>query len=138
MALPSEIAMLLHQGRTLAVRVNVAREGWHAWAWVRPVMRCGSTFREAVEGWSRTRQSDGAYDDVIERFQVRYVELSDWHLDDRWFWDMDLAIRERPITDDWREVATEEELTQLLVGWGVDVSLLSEPTQVGYPDPPRG
>ena len=82
MAFPSDVATLLHQGHTLAARSSW-REGWHAWAWVRPVMRCGSTFREAVEEWSRTRQSDGAYDDCIERFQVRYVELSDWHLDDR-------------------------------------------------------
>ena len=40
-----------------------------------------------------------------------------------WFWDLDLAIRERPIEDDWREVSTESELLEWLVSRQVDVSL---------------
>lgn len=137
MALPSEITALLLQGHTLAARVPLGREGWHAWAWVRPVMRCGHGFQEAVQDWTRTRQASGPYDDRIERFQVRYVELSDWHLDDRWFLDMDIAIHERPIRDDWREVSTEAEVAEVLAAWGVDSSLLDHPARVGYPDPPR-
>ncbi len=133
-----EVMALLHQGCTLAARVPARREGWRAWVWLRPVMRCGRTFREAVREWTRTRYATGSYDEGIDRFQVRYVELSEWHLEERWILDMDIAIRERPIVDEWREVVTETELTELLAVWGVESGSLDDPARVNYPNPPRG
>jgi hypothetical protein len=100
-------------------------------------MRCGRTFKEAVHEWTRVGCASGPYDDTIERFQARYVEPSDWHLEDRWYWDMDVAIRPRPIVDEWREVVTEAQLAELLVAWGVDGSSLDHPERVHYPNPPR-
>jgi hypothetical protein len=137
MTLAPEIMALLHQGRTLAARAIPRRKGWHAWIWVRPLMRCGRTFQQAIEEWTRTRHAAAQYDGTIQRFQVRYVELSDRHLEDRWFRDMDLAIRERPVVDEWQEVTTEVELAELLTSWGVDSCSLDDPMKVNYPDPPR-
>src|SRR5205085_234262 len=97
MAIPPEMLSLLRQGEALAARAPALREGWSAWVWVRPLMRGGRTFRDAVRDWTLSRAASAPYDEEIERFEVRYVELSDWHLDDRWLMDLDVAIRERPI-----------------------------------------
>jgi hypothetical protein len=138
MALPPEVLALLRQGRILAARVPARQEGWHAWVWVRPVMRCGRTFQDAVREWTRTRSAAGSHDETIDGFEVRYVELSDWHLDDQWLWDLDLAIRERPIVDEWRVIIAEAELAQLLAIWGVESESLDDPIRVDYPHPPMG
>ena len=56
-----------------------------------------------VPGWRLDSEctlkgvASGFYDETIVRFQVRYVELSDWHLADSWFFDLDIAIEQRPI-----------------------------------------
>ncbi|HMZ80975.1 MAG TPA: hypothetical protein PLL06_14835 [Acidobacteriota bacterium] len=66
--------------------------------------------------------ASGFYDETIVRFQVRYVELSDWHLADSWFFD---------------EAKDRIELVQLLSRWITDLNALKPAFAVRYPYPPQ-
>jgi hypothetical protein len=98
-------------------------------------MLCGTTYAQMREEWTRERRAAGRYDDTIDFFRVRYVELTEWHL--AWDWDLDLAIRERPILDIDEIATTEEELERILARWLRDPAQLRAPASVHYPDPPR-
>ncbi|RYG75341.1 hypothetical protein EON80_01015 [bacterium] len=135
MSVPSSIATLLHRGKALAAEVHCQRPDWRAWVWVQPVMKNGKTLAQAQEEWTRTRSAT-LYDDTIDFYRIRYVELSQWHLSDEWFWDLDIAIKERPIVDENRIAESEAALEEILSVWLPELSQLTTPGSVDYPDPP--
>ncbi len=137
MALPENVQTLLHRGEPLAAELPMPREGWRAWVWIKPVMKAGRTYAQTLEEWTRTGVARASYDETISHFIVRYVELSEWHLDDRWYFDLDLAIRDRPIVDRSTTASNEMELEQMLSQWLSDPTRLESPSAVDYPDPPR-
>ena len=55
---------------------------------------------------------------------------------DRWYFDLDLAIKERPIVDEWTTASDDTDLERLLKQWLPDASALQAPAAVDYPDPP--
>jgi hypothetical protein len=134
-SLPHHIETQLKKGKDLASRVFCERDGWHAWVWVHPVMKSGQTWKQVQEERSRTRQAI-PYDDTIALYQVRLVELSDWHLTDEWLLDLDIAIQERPIVDENWEAPDVESLIKILFGLSVNFSRLRVPAAVDYPEPP--
>ena len=136
MALPQTVQALLHRGEVLAAELPARRDGWRAWICVKPVMKDGRTYAQAIEEWTRTRVAETLYDDTIAHFIIRYVELSEWHLDVRWYFDLDLAIRELPIVDEWTTASDETDLERLLGRWLPDAIRLQAPAAVDYPDPP--
>jgi hypothetical protein len=131
MSLPPRISRTLHRGEELAAEVRASRPGWRGWVHVRPIMRCGRSFQDVLEEWTRTREAREPYDDTIDLFRVRYVELTDWHI--AWDWDIDLAIRERPILELEEVATTEEELEQILSRWLPDLSRLRWPGAARFP-----
>lgn len=136
MALPQRVNDLLHRGEVLAAEVPSERDGWRAWICVKPVMKAGRTYAQAIEEWTRTGMAEASYDDTIAHFIVRYVELSDWHLDDRWYFDLDLATKERPIVDELTTASDDMDLERWLKQWLPDAAGLQAPSAVDYPDPP--
>lgn len=86
--------------------------GGDAWICVKPV--AGRTYAQAIEEWTRTGLAKASYDDTIAHFIVRYFELSDWHLYDRWYFDLDLAIKEQPIVDELTTASDDMDLERLL------------------------
>ena len=137
MVLPERIETLLHRGEALAAELPRPRDGWRAWVWIKPMMKSGRTYAEALEEWTRTRVAQASYDGTISYFVVRYVELSEWHLDDRWYFDLDLAIKERPIVDKVTTASNQTELEHVLTQWLVDPTRLGSPSAADYPDPPQ-
>src|SRR5687768_15777960 len=122
MRLPISVHTALHQGLELAAEIPCSRSGWHAWVWVRPILKCGKTLAQVQAEWTRTRlASRYDYDDTIERFEIRYAELSDWHLADEWATDLDLAIEQRPIVDNTTEVVDEAALVEVVSVWLSDL-----------------
>src|SRR4028119_398647 len=109
MRLPSTVYTLLHRGQELAAEVPCTRPDWRAWVWVCPIMKSGKTYAQVQEERTRTRLAS-SYDDTIAHFQIRYVELSSWHLADEWVNDLDVAIKERPIVDKIFQVDDERAL----------------------------
>ena len=93
-------------------------------------MKAGRSYAQAIEEWTRTRVAEGSYDDTIAHFIVRHVQLSDWHLDDRWYFDLDLAIKERPIIDEWTTATDETDLVRLLKQWLPDATGLQAPSAI--------
>jgi hypothetical protein len=136
MVLPQKVKDLFHRGEVLAAEVTAERAGWRAWICVKPIMNAGRTYAQAIEEWTRTGVAEVAYDDTISHFIVRHVELSEWHLDDRWYFDLDLAIKERPIVDEWTTAADDTALEHLLKRWLPYADVLQAPRSVDYPDPP--
>ncbi len=98
-------------------------------------MKSGKTYAQVQAEWTRTRLAS-SYDDTIARYQIRYVELSDWHLADEWAADLDIAIEQRPIIDKTMEVESEDALVETLSAWLSDLSQLQSPSAVHYPYPP--
>ncbi len=125
--LPVEILTTLRYGEALAASVPASRAGWRAWVYVRPRFADSDT---------RTVFPLPMNDDTSVRFSARRVELSEWHLDERWYWDMDIAIRERPILDQTFECENEIELEKQLLAWSCKPASLKLPHHVGYPEPP--
>ena len=115
--------------------MSCAREDWRAWVWVRPHMKLGKTLGQVQAEWTRTRVA-APYNDTIARYEVRYVELSEWHLADEWANDLDIAIEQRPIVDKTFEVEDEGALVEALSQWLPDLGQLRNPALVQYPYPP--
>lgn len=130
-----EILSLLREGRALAARVAVNQCDWSAWVYILPIMRGGRTLSQAREEWTRERLAT-PFDGTIEYFNVRRVELYNWHLDDSRFFDLDDAIRERPITDIQQRADSQAALEEWLQKNGVERDSLADPAMVGYPYPP--
>jgi hypothetical protein len=124
-------------GESLEAEVTASRPGWRAWVVVEPVMRGGRSYKQALEEWTPTRVHATPYDPTIQWLEVRYVELSEWHLDERWRWDLDLAIRERPTIDQTARATTMDELERMLEARQVDPDTLCELRASDYPDPSR-
>ena len=136
MVLPESVQTSLHRGEALAAELPRPRDGWRAWVWIKPIMKAGRTYAETLEEWTKTRVAHSNYDDTISYFVVRYVELSEWHLDDRWYFDLDLAIKERPIVDKLMRASDDTALERVLSQWLADPSRLGSPSAADYPDPP--
>ena len=136
MHLPYHLKAILRTGNQVVAPVPIDRRGWYAWIWVSPKMRSGLTYRQQLEEWTRTRLADGMYDDIIESFQIRYTELSEWHLQEKWAWDLDAAMKERPVEDWILEVRDEDTLLRVLMSRLRHLDDLKRPDQVSYPFPP--
>ena len=136
MALPVQVQNAFREGRALAAEIASPRAGWRAWVYVEPSMRGGKTYAEVLQEWTASREAGAAYDPAVAGYTIRYVELSDWHLSEEWYFDLDIAIRQRPIVDITIEVANDTELEGEITKWLDDVSLLRSPSAVDYPDPP--
>lgn len=134
MELPDELRYPLHQGEKLATEV-AAQPGSRAWVWVRPIMASGKTFAEALAAWNFSRRASESYDDSVVLFQVRRIELSEWHLSYLPY-DLDSALEQRPAPDEVVEVASENQLAEILSRWVGDLSRLKAPHLVEYPEPP--
>ena len=134
--LPERIKYDLHKGNILSANIPIDRDGWYAWISIEPIMKCGYSFSAQLEEWTRTRIAKGRYDDRIEKFYFRYIELSDWHLAEEWSWDMDIAMEERPVTDWITEIEDIDLLIRLISFWLKDLNKLYRPHQVNYPWPP--
>lgn len=128
MSLPAGIRNTLRYGESLAATVPPLHSGWHAWVYVEPQIN---------DTQDNTRFPLPLNKDARIKFSVRRVEISDWHLHDRWGWDMDVAIAERPILDEFIHAADEAALERVLAEWSCNPSDLKLPDQVGYPYPPR-
>lgn len=137
MPLPLKVDNALRLGQNLAAIVTTTRPDWHGWVWVNPVMKIGKTYAQYVSECTLKGVASGFYDETIVRFQVRYVELSDWHLADSWFFDLDVAIEQRPIIDESYEAKDRIELVQLLSRWITDLNALKPAFAVRYPYPPQ-
>ncbi len=98
-------------------------------------MKSGKTYAQVRAEWTRTRLAS-FYDGTILCYQIRYVELSDWHLADEWAADLDVAIEQRPIIDKTMDVEDEATLVEVLSAWLSDLSQLQSPSAVHYPYPP--
>jgi hypothetical protein len=99
-------------------------------------MRCGLTYHEQLEEWTRTREALGRYDDEIASFTVRYTELSDWHLQPKWEWDLDISMSDRPVEDWFVAIPDKSTLVKFLALRLSDLNELRTPAEVDYPDPP--
>lgn len=130
MALPQQILNRLHLGGDIAAEVPASQAEYRAWVYVQPLME--TSFQKARERWTRERQYEPV-DFSIKGYYIRYIELSEWHLE--WDYDLDHALKMRPTIDLQMCVRDEEALEQLLSQWCQNFSMLGLPQS--YPDPSR-
>lgn len=130
MALPQPILNHLHLGGDIAAEVQATRAEYRAWVYAQALME--TSFQKARERWTRERQYE-PIDLSIKGYYVRYIELSEWHLE--WGYDLDYALKERPTIDLQMCVRDEQALEDILSQWCHDFSTLGLPQS--YPDPPR-
>jgi hypothetical protein len=130
MAFPQPILSRLHLGGDIAAEVQATQPEYWAWVYVRPLMK--TSFPKARERWTRERQYQPV-DFSIKGYYIRYIELSQWHLE--WGYDLDYALRERPTIDLQMCVRDEDALEQILSQWCHDFSTLGLPQS--YPEPPE-
>ena len=130
MVLPLPILNRLHLGGDIAAEVQATQVGYRAWVYAQALMK--TSFHKAREHWMRQRQYQPA-DFSIKGYYVRYIELSQWHLE--WGYDLDYALKERPTIDLQMCVRDEQALEGLLSQWCHDFSTLGLPDS--YSDPPR-
>ena len=136
MPLPKHIENFLHRGLDLAAKVQTKRAGWSAWIFVHPNMKSGLTYSQQLEEWTRTREARGPYDDAIASFTVRYTELSDWHLQPEFEWDMAIAMSQRPVEDWFLSIPDKDTLANFLESRIGHLDALRFPREVNYPQPP--
>ena len=129
MALPQHILNRLHLGGDIAAEVQATQADYRVWVYVQPLME--TSFQKARERWTRERQYEPV-DFSIKGYDVRYIELSAWHLD--WGDDLDYALKERPTIDLQMCVRDEHALEHMLSQWCHNFSTLGLPQS--YPDPP--
>lgn len=80
-------------------------------------------------------QRAGGAGETRERvYHLRYVELTDWHLEHPS--GLGAALRERPPRDERLEVRGDSELERVLGQWLPDLAALRPPAEAGYPYPP--
>lgn len=130
MLIPQHILNRLHLGGDIAAEVQATQSEYRAWVYVQPLMEV--SFQEARKRWTLERR-DQPFDFTVKGFFVRYIELSEWHLERSD--DLDYALRERPTIDLQVCVRDEQTLEHLLSQWCRDFSTLGLPQN--YPDPPR-
>ncbi len=112
MALPEHILNRLHLGGDIAAEVPATQAEYHAWVYVEPLME--TSFQEARERWTRERRYQ-PFDFSLKGFFVRYIELSEWHLE--WGYDLDHALRKRPTIDLQMCARDEQALEHVLSQW---------------------
>lgn len=125
--LPDQTRNTLRYGEPMAAVVPPVRAGWRAWVYVVPKLKNPNASR----GFPLPLNND---EDL--EYTVRRVELSDWHLDDKWAWDMDLAIAQQPILDEVVTVQDDDSLAAILGRWSCDPVALRAVSLVNYPYPP--
>src|SRR5579884_1902994 len=129
MSLPQHILNRLHLGGDIAAEVQAMQAEYRAWIYAEPLVE--TSFQQARKRWTREREYQPV-DFSIKGYYVRYIELSEWHLE--WGYDLDYALRKRPTIDLQMCVRDEQALERLLSQWCHDFSALGLPQ--GYPDPP--
>lgn len=127
--LPPTVLNTLRYGEALATKVDVKRPGWTGWIFVEPRFATPSPSKQFPLPINDTSHA--------VRYSVRRIEMSEWHLDERWALDLDKAIEQRPIVDEIVESADEEELERALCRWSCDPESLNLASAVQYPHPPR-
>ena len=123
MTLPSEVRNTLRYGESMAAEVPAKRDGGRAWVFVQP--------RSPNETPEFPLTINGDCSSL--RFYARRFELSEWHLNARWYLGIDLAVQQRPIHDAEIEVRDEDELARQLHAWCCDPAELRLPELVDYP-----
>jgi len=130
MALPQSILNRLHLGGDIAAEVPASQAEYRAWVYAQPLME--TSFQKARERWTRERRFEPV-DFSIQGYYVRYIELSEWHLE--WGFDLDRALERRPTIDLQMCVRDEEALESLLSQWCHNFSTLGLPRDYPYPPP---
>lgn len=130
MALPMRVLNRLRLGGSIEAEVPASQAEYYAWVYIQPLV--GISFQQARERWTLERCYQ-PFDLSPKGFFVRYIELSEWHLE--WEDDIDYALEERrPMIDLQMCVWDEEALALLVSQWCHDFSTLRVPRS--YPDPP--
>lgn len=125
--LPAETRNTLRYGEPMAAIVPAIRNSWRAWVYVRPELNDSRN----GHGFPLPLNND---EDI--QYTVRRVELSEWHLDEKWAWDLDVAIEQQPILDEVIKVQDDTSLEAVLRRWSCDPADLSAPNFTAYPYPP--
>lgn len=130
MALPLRILNRLRLGGDIAAEIQATQAYYRAWIYAQPLQE--RTFQAARKRWTLQGQYTPV-DFTIRGYYVRYIELSEWHLE--WDDDLDYALQQRPTIDVQLCVRDEQALELLLSQWCQDFSILGLPQN--YPDPPK-
>lgn len=132
MALPLRVKNALSLGYDLAAPIPSELPEGRAWVYIEPKMKSGESYRTVKANWTRIREVNRSYDDTIEFYTVRLIEVSFWDEADLQYDDWYDNVKERIIRDYRTELPDAEALEEWLLNSQTDLNLLGHPTSVGY------